>query len=134
MATSDDVVAQQVVVQGESTNIAIAMQQARSALPPERGAAWDVLAGQCLRFTGKAPVFGLVHVMYAEGLGLLAQLSWWRATLESSGYAVPSMDWNAAPHVTPPPGPGLLDQLSSSMGPVVLIALYVWYQSGQRGR
>lgn len=68
--------------------------------------------------------------MYAEGLGLLAQLSWWRATLESSGFNVPAIDWNAAPHVTPPPGPGLIDQFTSGVGPLVLIALYVWSQGG----
>lgn len=129
-ATADDVRSQQAFIASESTNLARAV--ATVQLDAARSKAWDDLARQCLRFTSREPVFGLVGSMYVEGLGLLGKLSWWRASLASMGVSVPETDWSQAPHVAPPPGPGLIEQLSSSFGPFLLLAAWAYFRGPRR--
>lgn len=128
MASSDDVLSQQAFVSSESTNVARGVELAAD-LDAGRQLAWSSLAHECLRFTSRGPAFGTVQALYTEGLTLIGQLAWWRASLEAMGVAVPDTDWSQAPHVNPPPGPGLGTLVWGKLEPalvLVALGLLVW--------
>lgn len=128
MATASDVASQQALVYSEQVNCAVGVDAVKGKLSVNELAAWTKLAAQCVHFTGKSPTLGLTDVMYQEGLGLVAELAWWRQHLTVLGAVVPTTDWGSAPKNVPTPGPGLLQQAESALGgiaPIVLVALFV---------